>query len=90
MLVEDFEAVPFVTQADALTSPSRVGWHYNTNDGQGPDHTVIRDTSRTSGCVVVQPPAGNPFPLPKYLVDEIAAPPGMTWAPDRNGYVALG
>jgi hypothetical protein len=37
-------------------------------------HTVIDDHSKVEGCVTVENPAGQRFPVPAALVDDICVP----------------
>lgn len=70
----------------ALSAPSRVGWHYNTCNGEGPDHRVISDTNPVPGCVTVQNGSGQTFPVDRGLIDKFAAPEGMIWNRDRQAF----
>lgn len=42
-------------------------------------HRVVSDDATVSGCVTVENPAGQRFPVPIDLVDDIAAPAGERW-----------
>lgn len=68
-----------MTLEDAKAADSRVGWHYNTRNGEGPDHVVISDTSTIPGCVTVRNGGGQTFPLDRNTIDNFAAPAGMIW-----------
>jgi hypothetical protein len=70
------------------TQETRVGWRYNTSNGDGPDHEVVSDTSDITGCVTVKNGAGQLFPVERSLIDMFAAPPGMTWNSDAQRYIS--
>lgn len=64
---------------------SRVGKYYIVGPADrsyrkgDPDfslHTVISDESGIPGCVLVENPAGQRFPVPAMLVDQICVIPG--------------
>ncbi len=71
----------------ALSSPSRLGWHYNTRNGEGPDHQVVSDTSEITGCVTVENGGGQRFPLGRAMIDQFAAPAGMIWDAASRAFV---
>lgn len=65
---------------------TRVGWWYATGPAdqkyyQGHPsfslHTVVSDQSPIPGCVTVENPAGQQFPVANILIDEIAGPPDL-------------
>lgn len=74
----------------ALSTPSRLGWHYNTCNGEGPDHHVISDSSHIPGCVTVQNGSGQTFPVDRSLIDEFAAPEGLIWNRDMQAFTESG
>lgn len=73
----------------ALAFPSRIGWHYNTRNSDGPDHRVVADSSDIDGCVTVENGGGQRFPLDRALIDRFAAPPGLTWDDALRAFVPL-
>lgn len=75
---------------EALAMPSRLGWHYNIRNGEGPDHVVVSDTSDLPGCVTVRNGGGQTFPLARNMIDQFAAPPGRIWDDRRQGFVLAG
>lgn len=73
----------------ALSSPSRLGWHYNTRNGEGPDHVVVADTSEVIGCVTVENGGGQRFPLSRAMIDKFASPAGMIWDGTLRAFIPL-
>lgn len=72
---------------EALAMPSRLGWHYNIRNGEGPDHVVVSDASDLPGCVTVRNGGGQTFPLARKMIDQFAAPPGRIWDDRQQGFV---
>jgi len=72
------------------TQKSRVGWCYNTYNGDSADHVVVSETSDVIGCVTVRNGAGQLIPVERSMIDMFAAPPGMTWSRDAQRYIPDG
>jgi hypothetical protein len=52
-------------------------------------HTVVSDKSQFLAQVTVENAAGQRFPVPCSLIDEIAAPPGQIYSHSEQKFVKI-
>jgi hypothetical protein len=62
---------------------------YSAGDPAFNLHTVVSEESQFGAHVTVENTAGQQFPVPCSLIDEIAAPPGQIYSHSEQNFVEM-